>query len=118
MGFSQAVSDGLANYFNFRGRASRPAYWYFVLFLVIAGIVTAIVDLALFGSESVGPINSLFGLATFIPSLSVGVRRLHDIGRTGWWLLLSLIPIIGWIVLIYWNCQPTDPHSNAYGSPP
>lgn len=118
MGFGQAISDGLAKYFVFNGRASRPAYWYFVLFLVIAGIVTAIFDLALFGSETMGPINGLFSLATFIPTLSVTVRRLHDIGRTGWWLLLALVPLIGWIVLIYWHCQPTEPQSNAYGSPP
>jgi len=116
MGFGQAISDGFANYFNFSGRASRPAYWYFVLFLVVGGILTGALDMALFGAESLGPVNGLFTLATLIPSLSVSVRRLHDIGRTGWWLLLLFIPLIGWIVLIYWHCQPTAQQSNAYGS--
>jgi len=67
----------------------------------------------LFHPENVGLINGIFSLATIIPSLSVSVRRLHDIGRTGWWL--GLIPIIGWIVLIVWACQPTLPQANKYG---
>jgi uncharacterized membrane protein YhaH (DUF805 family) len=118
MGFGQAIADGFSNYFNFRDRSTRSAYWYFALFLVVASFITAIADLLLFHPEYVGPINGIFGLATIIPSLSVSVRRLHDIGRTGWWLLLGLIPIIGWIVLIVWACQPTVPQTNDYGPPP
>jgi len=118
MGFGQAIAAGFTDYFNFQGRSTRSAYWYFVLFLIIGGFITAIADLLLFHPENVGPINGIFSLATIIPSLSVFVRRLHDIGRTGWWLLLALIPIIGWIVLIVWACQPTVPQTNEYGPPP
>ena len=118
MGFGQAIAAGFTDYINFQARSTRSAYWYFVLFLVIGGFITGIADVLLFQPQYVGPINGIFSVATIIPSLSVSVRRLHDIGRTGWWLLLALIPIIGWIVLIVWACQPTDPQTNAYGPPP
>src|SRR5215813_453221 len=117
MGFGQAIAAGFSNYFNFKGRSTRSAYWYFTLFMFIASLIAGIADVLLFHPEYVGPIGGIFSLATIIPSLSVFVRRLHDIGRTGWWLLLGLIPIIGWIVLIVWACQPTVPQTNAYGPP-
>ena len=88
---------------------------------VVPGELTAvagILDVALFGLQTVGPISSIAGLATLIPSISVFVRRLHDISRTGWRLLIALIPIIGWIILIVWACQPTHPQANEYGPPP
>ena len=118
MGFGQAIAAGFSNYFNFKDRSTRSAYWYFTLFLFIASLLTATADVLLVQPEHLGPIGGIFTLATIIPSLSLSVRRLHDIGRTGWWLLLALIPIIGWIVLIVWACQPTDPQTNAYGPPP
>src|SRR6185503_11379558 len=88
MNFPQAIASGFRNYVSFSGRASRSQYWYWALFMLICGIVTAIVDVWIFPSNSVSPLNSLFNLATFLPSLAVAVRRLHDIGRTGWWLLI------------------------------
>ena len=122
MGFGQAIAAGFTNYFNFKDRSTRSAYWYFILFLFLASIVTAVADLALFEPKfepkTVGPINGIFSLATFIPSLALAVRRLHDIDRSGWWVLLGLIPIIGWIILIVWACQPTAPQPNRYGPPP
>jgi|SRR3954449_4327193 len=119
MGFGQAISACFTNYFDFKTRASRSEYWYFALFMVIAGVASAIIDLIVFGAkENIGPINGVFSLATIIPSISVSVRRLHDIGRTGWFLLLGLIPIVGWIVLIYWACQPSTPAPNQYGPSP
>jgi uncharacterized membrane protein YhaH (DUF805 family) len=117
MGFGQAIAAGFSNYFNFKDRSTRSAYWYFVLFLIIGGLITGIADLLLFHPETVGPINGIFSLATIIPSLAVSVRRLHDIGRTGWWVLLAVIPIIGWIILIVWACQPSVPQANKYGTP-
>jgi uncharacterized membrane protein YhaH (DUF805 family) len=60
----------------------------------------------------------LFGLATFLPGLAVTARRLHDIGRSGWWMLLWLVPLVGWIVLIVWYCQPGQPGTNQYGPNP
>jgi uncharacterized membrane protein YhaH (DUF805 family) len=118
MGFGQAISTCFANYFNFQSRAARPEYWYFALFVIVVSILTAIADFVAFGATEIGPINGLFSLATLFPSLAVGARRLHDIGRSGWFLLLILLPIIGWIVLIYWACQPGSPGPNAYGPPP
>ena len=119
MGFGQAVSAAFQNYFNFSGRATRPEYWWFVLFLVVLGIATAIVDFVVLGvdpaSTSIGPVNAIFTLATIVPSLAVSVRRLHDIDRTGWWLLLALIPLIGFIILIVWACQPSTPGPNRFG---
>ena len=105
MGFGQAITAAFTNYFNFSSRSTRPEYWYFILFIFIASIVTAIIDFVVFDARDIGPLNGIFTLATLIPSLSVSVRRLHDIGRTGWWVLIGIIPIIGWIVLIVFACQ-------------
>ena len=88
MNFGQAIASGFSNYVNFSSRACRSEYWFWVLFVVLAQIATSIVDMAL----GVSVTSSLFGLATFLPSLALGVRRLHDLDRTGWWLLLVLIP--------------------------
>ena len=98
-----------SNFFNFKGRSTRSAYWYFVLFLVILEAVAGILDVALFGLQTVGRISSIAGLATLIPSISVFVRRLHDISRTGWWLLIALIPIIGWYLFDNRLGVPADP---------
>jgi uncharacterized membrane protein YhaH (DUF805 family) len=118
MGFGQAVSSVFANYFNFKSRASRSEYWYYALFLLIAGLATLLIDFAILGPVDIGPVNVIFTLATMIPSLAVSVRRLHDIGRSGWFVLLGIIPLIGIILLIYWWCQPSDPQPNKYGAPP
>jgi uncharacterized membrane protein YhaH (DUF805 family) len=121
MSFTRAVSTALSNYVNFSGRSARPEYWYFALFLVLVGIAASLIDLALgfvdVDSGLPGPLSIIFTLATILPGLSVSVRRLHDIGRSGWWVLISLVPIIGVILLIYWACQRGEPQANAYGSP-
>ena len=95
----------LKRYFDFRGRSRRKEYWLFTLFLILASIVLGILDGALgltfgggdedtpFGNSN-GVLGSIFSLATFIPSISVGVRRLHDIDRTGWWLLFPVLTVI------------------------
>ena len=119
MGFSEAVKSAFRNYVNFSGRSRRPEYWYFVLFLFLVGIVTGLADFGIFHTpeSDIGPFSAIFVLATLIPSLSVAVRRLHDIGRSGWFLLLALIPVIGALLLIYWLCQPGTPGPNTYGNP-
>jgi uncharacterized membrane protein YhaH (DUF805 family) len=93
VGFGEAVSRGFRNYFTFSGRATRAESWWWVLFTVLAGIVLAVVDtftgtMGMFGDS--GLLGGLFELATLIPSLALGARRLHDINRTGWWLFLVL----------------------------
>ena len=117
MNFPQAIASGFRNFATFSGRASRSEYWYWVLFTLIGGIATLILDHAAFSDSDYSPLNSIFNLICFLPSLAVGVRRLHDIGRTGWWWLIALT-VIGLIVLIVWACQKSDPGPNAYGPEP
>ena len=111
MGFWPAIASGFSNYVSFSGRACRSEYWYWALFIVLAEIATTIIDTAL----DVQLTKSLFGLATFLPSLAVAVRRLHDLDRTGWWILLSLIPIVGWIILIIWYGTNGTEGPNRFG---
>jgi uncharacterized membrane protein YhaH (DUF805 family) len=118
MNFTEAISSGFQNYANFSGRAQRSAFWFWVLFCFLAGLVTAGIDYSIFGGESYMPINSLFTLATIIPNLSVAARRLHDIDRTGWWQLLHFVPLIGTIVLIVWWASRGTPGPNRFGPNP
>ena len=112
VGFVEAITLFFQNYVNFQGRSSRGAYWFWVLASIGISFVTGFIDGLIFGAA--GPVNGLFILATLIPSISLGVRRLHDIGRSGWWLLISLT-IIGIILLIVWACFPGERKENDYG---
>ncbi len=114
MNLVQAISAGFSNYVKFSGRAIRSEYWYWVLFIIIAEIVTSIIDMTL----GTGFITGLFGLATFLPSLAVAIRRLHDLDRSGWWVLLALIPLIGAIILIIWYCSRGTAGPNRFGPDP
>ena len=105
----------LKNYAGFDGRARRTEYWMFVLFNVI---ITVVLDLIGMAVRLVGILGFVYGLAVLIPSLAVGVRRLHDTGRTGWWLLIGLIPIVGTIILIVFMATPGDRGNNGYGPDP
>jgi uncharacterized membrane protein YhaH (DUF805 family) len=105
----------LKNYVGFQGRARRKEYWMFVLVSVIVSIVLNILE-SMLGMNSV--LSGLYSLAVLLPSLAVGVRRLHDTGRSGWWLLLSLIPLVGAIILIVFMCQESQEGSNQYGPNP
>jgi uncharacterized membrane protein YhaH (DUF805 family) len=117
MNFSQAIASGFRNYVTFSGRASRSEYWYWVLFAILGALVTGILDRALFDVSSVSPLNAIFGLVLFLPGLAVAVRRMHDIDRTGWWILISLT-IIGVILLIVWACMKGTIGPNRYGPDP
>ncbi len=121
MDFMTAVRTCLSKYVDFSGRARRSEYWYFALFGFLVGIVASILDQILGtdydGSTSGGLINSLASLAFFLPSLAVGVRRLHDTGRSGWWMLLIFAIIIGWIVLFIWFVTDSKA-DNKYGPNP
>lgn len=111
----------LKKYADFSGRARRSEYWYFVLFYVLIYIFLAFMD-GMVGSVSagmqIGLLSGLFALIMLIPSISVGVRRLHDTGRSGWWLLLSLVPIIGAIVLLVFAVQDSQASQNRFGLNP
>src|SRR6516162_9823542 len=117
MTFRDAIRDGFANYVNFSGRAGLGEFWYWVLFIILAGIVTAILD-AIWFRDFFYPVSDLFTLATLLPGLAISVRRLHDTDRSGWWLLLSFIPLIGTIVLIVWWVQQGTPGPNRFGPNP
>ena len=108
MDFVQAIKSCLGQYATFSGRASRSEYWWFFLFQVLVMVATGMLG---------DVINGLASLALLLPALAVGTRRLHDIGRTGWWQLL-LLTGIGFFVLLYWWVQPTDGASNIYGELP
>ena len=113
MGFGDAVKHCLTNYATFSGRARRSEYWWFALFGFIVGVVASILD-GILGTTVVYP---LVALGLLLPSLAVGVRRLHDISRSGWWLLIGLVPLVGAILLIVWFCQ--DSHGpNEHGPSP
>lgn len=95
MAIVAATRACLRKYFVFSGRASRSEYWYFVLFCVLASLATGVVDGVVFNSISDGPLNTIFSLATLIPLLSAGWRRMHDTGRSGLYLLYPLIATVG-----------------------
>lgn len=128
MDFSAAIKTCLSKYATFHGRAKRPEYWWFVLFVVGAQIVASLLDRNLFPVEMIPvegsdlmvpdrwiqPFEAIASLALFLPMLAVGARRLHDMGRSGWWLLLPLIPILGALVLLYFLIQPSKEDGNSY----
>jgi len=115
MSFSEAVKSGFDHYVKFDGRASRPAYWWWTLFALLAGIAASILDAIIFNGSEV--LTIIVSLGLFLPGLSVGIRRLHDTDHSGWWILIALIPIIGFIVLLVFYLQKSDPGDNRYGPP-
>ena len=120
MGLIEATKSCFSKYATFSGRAQRSEFWWFTLFLFVATIILGVVDAALFPApmNEVGVLGLIFSLATLLPSLAVSARRLHDIDRTGWWLLLMFIPLIGWLVLIYWDVIKGTAGANRFGPDP
>jgi uncharacterized membrane protein YhaH (DUF805 family) len=104
MGFFAAIKSVMSQYAGFSGRARRSEYWYWVLFTLLWCWIPLL--------------NILLALIFFIPGLAVAVRRLHDTGRTGWWLLISLVPVIGGIVLLIFYCTDSQIGENEYGPNP
>ena len=120
-GIVDAYMTVLRKYAVFEGRARRREYWMFFLINLLIGIVLGIADAALarvVGQRGFAIFGPLYSLAVLIPSLAVGVRRLHDTGRSGWWLLISFVPLIGFIVLIVFLVQQGQPGPNEYGPDP
>ena len=106
MNFGQAISTCLSKYATFSGRASRSEFWWFSLFQILVLAAAATVSDTLYG---------LAALGLLLPIIAVSTRRLHDIGRTGWWQLLAFTGI-GYFVLLYWWVQPTEDNVSSYGS--
>ncbi|MBP7001743.1 DUF805 domain-containing protein [Amaricoccus sp.] len=116
MGFAEAISSGFSQYATFAGRASRSEFWYFTLFTWLISIISSIIDASIGSSpESIGVVGLMISLVIFLPGLAVSARRLHDIDRTGWWLLMMILPIIGWIVLLVFYCTKPTPGRNRFG---
>lgn len=111
----------LKKYAVLEGRSRRKEYWFFTLFYCLIGIVAGLLD-GIFGlkvgESDFGMLGLLLMLAFLVPSIAVSVRRLHDIGRSGWWVLIGLLPLIGWIVLIVFAVQDSQPGNNQYGPNP
>lgn len=115
MTFEDSIKTVLTKYATFTGRAARPEFWWFALFGFIVSLIASFIDAILFGIDILG---TIVGLALIVPQLAVATRRLHDIDKSGWWQLLILVPIIGWIVLIYFYVQPGQASANRFGPPP
>ena len=105
----------LKQYADFNGRARRTEYWMFFLFNIIIAVVLGVIESVLGGP---GILGGLYSLAVLLPAIGVTVRRLHDTGRTGWWILVGLIPVIGMIVLLVFMVLDSQPGSNEYGPNP
>jgi uncharacterized membrane protein YhaH (DUF805 family) len=115
MDFATAVRTVLMEkYMKFDGRARRSEYWWYVLAIVIVALILALIDNLVLGVSLLG---GIWSLATLLPSLAVAIRRLHDLDKSGWWLLLAFVPIVGGLVLLYWFCQPGTPGDNQFGPP-
>ncbi len=114
MSFTQAIGSGFGKYFDFSGRSSRSEYWWWYLFVVIGAIVFPVID-ALIRTAF---LYYVFALATLLPLFAVGVRRLHDIDKSAWGLLMGFIPIIGTIILFIWLVRSGDAGDNSYGANP
>lgn len=118
MSFVEAIQTCFAKYATANGRALRSEFWYFILFLLLAGSVVSVLDVLVFGArDGAGPLALLFTLVTLLPNVAVSIRRLHDIDKSGWLLLLVLIPLVGAVLLIVWCCRRGDDGPNRFGPP-
>ena len=126
MNLQTAIRTVFGKYATFSGRAARSEFWYWVLFIVLVSVALSMVDGAViapmtgqeaFAPEAGQPLQLLFNLATLLPTLAVTVRRLHDTDRSGWWILLGLIPIIGNLILLWWYIQAGTEGDNEFGPP-
>lgn len=119
MTFTQAVSSVLGQYAGFRGRARRSEFWWWNLFTLLVGVAVAAAELSLgMVGDNGGPVSTLLGLALLLPNVTVCVRRLHDISRSGWWLLIAVLPFVGLVVLFVFFVTPSTAGGNAHGPDP
>ena len=109
MTFQESIQICFHKYADFNGRAKRPEYWWFALFLFLASLVLGVAS---------NMLSILFSLGTVLPSLAAGSRRLHDTNKSGWFQLLWIVPILGWLVVIYFLVQEGDADANPYGEAP
>lgn len=117
-----AYFGAIQRYFDFSGRSTRSEFWLFILFQFLISLALVVLDQVLFRvpitSEDYGPLTIIGTLFHIIPTLSVAARRLHDTDKTGWWQLIGIIPIVGWIVLLVFVCTGSTPGENRFGPDP
>lgn len=117
MDFATAVKTCLmGKYATFAGRATRSEFWFFQLFYFVVALMLLVIDEMILHND-LGPLQTIWSIALLVPGVAVAARRLHDIDRSGWWQLLYLIPLIGWIVLIVWFATKSDVTDNRFGPP-
>ena len=121
-----AVRRVFSKYATFSGRASRPEFWWWILAVTLILIVTQLIDayaiapalgIEPFGPDAGQPLSAIVSLGLILPQIAVSVRRLHDINKSGWWLLMALVPLVGALVLLYFYVQPSDAERNGFGDP-
>jgi uncharacterized membrane protein YhaH (DUF805 family) len=127
MNFVEAVKSGYANYVNFSGRSQRSAYWWWMLFQIVVALVIALLEGGGSFSRGAGSMefavvgglfSTIWSLANIVPGIAVSVRRLHDLDKSGWWLLIGLIPLVGAIILLVWFCSRGTGGANRFGAGP
>jgi uncharacterized membrane protein YhaH (DUF805 family) len=126
MGFADAVKSFWSNYVNFKGRARRSEYWFIQLFLVLVNLAAAAIDFVLLDGDvdqfmemgGGGIVGLVVIAATILPAVAVLVRRLHDTGRSAWWLLIAFVPFAGSVVLFVFSVLDSTPIANKYGVSP
>jgi uncharacterized membrane protein YhaH (DUF805 family) len=125
MGLGEAIQSGFRKYADFSGRASRSEYWWWALFAFLVYVVARVLDELIFPGSgrfggsymTFGILSGIMGLALFLPNWAVAVRRLHDTDRSGWWYLIIVIPLIGWIILIIFLASAGTSGVNRFGPP-
>lgn len=120
MSFTESIKSAFSNYAVFKGRASRPAFWYFYLFTAIVAFVLIGLQAAM-ASSNFAPVIAIvipiWSLAVLLPTIGLVIRRLHDTDRSGWWILVGFVPLVGFLILIVFLAMPGTPGDNKYGSP-
>ena len=103
----------LKNYANFSGRARRAEYWHFALANFLAYIALVILSLV---SDALGLLSLLYWIGVLVPSIAVAIRRMHDVGKSGWWLLISLVPVVGLVLILVWVFSDSQRGTNEWGT--
>ncbi len=112
MSFTEAISSVFRQYANFSGRARRSEFWFFYLFNTVVGLI---LNILAFVVPVLAILGGIYSLAVLVPGLAVSWRRMHDIGRSGAWNLICLVPLIGWILILIWYCTDSEYADNKYG---
>lgn len=106
MDFGEAIISCFRKSFRISGRASRSEFWFWMLFTVLGGFGLGLLEAMILPIEAMGSLSAIFALLIMFPNFTVHVRRLHDVDRSGWWMLLNLVPLVGFLIILFWMVQP------------